>query len=83
MLFLVKQVHTPEHCPKDQGGTKTLYDAEVPGVKLDRVLGDFSRHTVYYLLEAEWLEDVQTFLEPGWGLCTSEVTPLSEEPIGG
>jgi hypothetical protein len=83
MLFLVKQMHTPEHCPKGQGGTKALYNAEAQGVKLDRVLGDFSRHTVYYLLEADWIEDVQKFLAPGWLLCTSDVIPLSEEPIGG
>jgi hypothetical protein len=82
LLFLVKQVHTPENCPKDRGGTGTLYNANVPGVKLDRVLGDFSRHTVYYLLEAEWVEDVQRFLGPGWTVCTSEVIPISEEPIG-
>ncbi len=83
MLFLVKQWHAPETCPKDNGGTKTLYNPEAPGVKLDRVMGDFSRHTIYYLLEADWLEDVQKFLEPGWGICTCEVIPLSEEPIGG
>jgi hypothetical protein len=83
VLFLVKQVHTPERCPKDEGGTKTLYDPEAPGVKVDRVMGDFSRHTVYYLIEADWLEDVQRFLLPGWSRCTSEVIPVSEEPIGG
>jgi len=81
MIFLVKQVHTPETCPKDRGGTKTLYNASAPGVKLDRILGDFSRHTVYYILEADWVEDVQKFLAPGWLQCTSEVIPLSEEPI--
>jgi hypothetical protein len=79
----VKQVHTPEHCPRDRGGTKTLYDPEAPGVKLERVLGDFSRHTVYYVLEADWIEDVQKLLAPGWVLCTSELIPASQEPIGG
>jgi hypothetical protein len=83
MLFLVKQVHTPDKCPKEAGGTKSLYDGDAPGVKLDRVLGDFSRHTVYYVLEADFVEDVQKFLAPGWLLCTSEVVPVSEEPIGG
>jgi hypothetical protein len=82
MLFLVKQTHAPEHCPSGHGGTKTLYDAEAEGVKLDRVLGDFSRHTVYYVLEAQWVEDVQKFLAPGWSICTSEVIPVSEAPIG-
>jgi hypothetical protein len=82
MLFLVKQVHSPEACPRGKGGTKTLYNEKAEGVKLDRVFGDFSRHTVYYILEAEWVEDVQKFLGPGWKTCTSEVIPVSEEPIG-
>ena len=82
MLFLVKQTHTPEKCPRNQGGTKNLYDATAPGVKLVRVFGDFSRHTVYYVLEAGLVEDVQKFLAPGWVLCTSEVIPVAEEPIG-
>jgi hypothetical protein len=81
MIFVVKQVHTPELCPAERGGTKTLYDASAPGVKLDRILGDFSAHTVYYILEADWVEDVQRFLAPGWLMCTSEVIPVSEEPI--
>ncbi len=79
MLFLVKQVHSPEHCTKNTGGLTTLYDAKAPGVKLQRVLGDFSRHTVYYLLEADRIEDVQAFLDPGWLLCTAEVIPVSAE----
>jgi hypothetical protein len=63
--------------------TGTLYDAAAAGVKLDRVFGDFSRHTVYYLLEADFVEDVQKFLAPAWAMCTSEVVPVSEEPLGG
>jgi hypothetical protein len=82
MLFLVKQTHAPENCPKGRGGTNTLYSAAAEGVKLDRVFGDFSRHTVYYVLEADWIEDVQKFLAPGWAICTTEVIPVSEEPIG-
>ncbi len=78
MLFLVNQVHAPEHCTKDRGGLGTLYDAHAP-VKVQRILGDFARHSVYYLLEAERLEDVQQFLDPGWMLCTSQVIPVSDE----
>ncbi len=81
MLFLVRQVHTPDHCPKDRGGSRTLYDAGTDGVKVERVLGDFANHTIYYLVEADSLEAVNRFLDPGWVHCTSEVTPVSEEPI--
>jgi len=77
MLFLVKQVHTPDRCPKDVGGTKTLYDAAAAGVRLDRVFGDFSRHTIYYLLEADFVEDVQKFLAPGWLSWTSPPSWIS------
>jgi len=83
MLFLVKQVHTPDRCPKDVGGTKTLYDAAAAGVRLDRVFGDFSRHTIYYLLEADFVEDVQKFLAPGWLSCTSEVIPCRRSRSAG
>ncbi len=82
MLFLVKQTHASDHCPKDRGGSTTLYDAGASGVKLERVLGDYARHTIYYLLEADRLEAVQNFLDPGWVHCTSEITPVAEEPIG-
>ncbi len=81
MLFLVEQAHTPDHCPKDRGGSTTLYDAGAVGVKLERVLGDYARHTIYYLLEADRLEAVQDFLDPGWLHCTSEIIPVSAEPI--
>lgn len=81
MFFLVKQVHTPDQCPKDRGGSTTLYDAGAAGVKLEQVLGDYARHIIYYLLEADRLEAVQDFLDPGWLQCTSEIIPVSPEPI--
>ncbi len=51
-------------------------------MKLERVLGDYSRHTIYFVLEADRLEAVQNFLDPGWAHCTSEITPVAEELIG-
>jgi hypothetical protein len=75
MQFLVKQVHTPEQCPKDRGGSTTLYDAGAPGVKLDRILGDFPRHVIYYLLEAERVEDVQKFLDRGGSIARRRSSP--------
>lgn len=55
MLFHITQVHTPEACPKDVGGSKTLYAPDVEGVKLRVVYGAFSHHVIYYLVEADSL----------------------------
>ena len=34
MLFHITQVHTPETCPKDEGGSNSLFNPNVPGLKL-------------------------------------------------
>lgn len=34
MLFHITQVHTPELCPRDEGGSNSLYDHTVPGIRL-------------------------------------------------
>ncbi len=34
MLFHIRQVHTPETCPRDEGGSNSLFNPNVPGVKL-------------------------------------------------
>ena len=81
MLFHITQIHTPEHCPKDKGGSKTLYNPNVEGVKLRAVYGAFSEHIIYYIVEADSLEVVHKFLDPGWMQCTCKITPVSEEPI--
>lgn len=81
MLFHVTQVHTPESCPKDVGGSRTLYDPNAQGVKLRAMYGAFAQHTIYYILEAESLQAVNKFLDPGWARCRGTVTPVSEEAI--
>ena len=81
MLFHITQVHTPENCPKDVGGSKTLYDPNVEGVKLRAMYGAFLQHVIYYIVEADSLETIHKFLGPGWTRCTCTVTPVSEEPI--
>ncbi len=81
MIFHITQVHTPESCPKDAGGSKTLYDPNVSGIKLKAMYGAFSEHVIYYIVEADNLEAVHKFLDPGWVRCTCTVTPVSEEPI--
>ena len=34
MLFMVTQVHTPETCPIDAGGSDVLFDENAEGVSL-------------------------------------------------
>ncbi len=81
MLLHITQIHTPERCPKDEGGSKILYDPNVEGVKLRAAYGAFSEHVIYYIVEADSLEAVHKFLDPGWTRCTSKITPVGEEPI--
>lgn len=81
MLFHITQTHTPENCPKNAGGSKTLYDAKAEGVRLRAMYGAFSQHVIYYIVEADSLEAVNKFLDPGWMRCMATVTPVSEEPI--
>ncbi|MBI2919253.1 MAG: hypothetical protein HYY01_14865 [Chloroflexi bacterium] len=81
MLFLITQTHTPEQCPKDAGGSKTLYDAAAEGIKLKAMYGAFADHIIYYVVEADSLSAVNKFLDPGWKRCKATVTPVSEEPI--
>ena len=81
MLFHITQKHTPELCPKDEGGSKCLYNPNVEGLKLRAVYGAFSEHVIYYIVEADSLHAVQQFLLPGFKRCTCSISPVSEEPI--
>jgi hypothetical protein len=81
MLFHITQTHTTENCPKDVGGSKTLYDPKVEGVKLRAMYGAFAQHVIYYIVEADSLEPIQKFLDPGFKRCTATITPVSEQPI--
>lgn len=81
MLFHIAQTHTPELCPRDAGGSKTLYDPKATGVKLLAMYGAFAEHTIFYIVEADDLAAVDKFLDPGWLRCTSKVTPVSSQPL--
>ena len=81
MLFHITQKHTPGTCPKDEGGSKVLYDQKAEGVKLRAIYGAFSEHVIYYIVEADDLAAIQQFLLPGFKRSTCKVTPVSEEPI--
>jgi len=81
MLFHITQTHTPGLCPKDAGGSRTLYDPKAKGVKLLAVYGAFAEHVIYYLVEAKDSKAIDEFLMPGFKRCTSKVTPVSEVPL--
>lgn len=81
MLFHITQSHTPDLCPKDEGGSKTLYDPSAGGVVLKAMYGAFAEHVIFYVVEAENIKAVNQFLMPGFKRCECEITPVSEEPI--
>lgn len=81
MLFLITQTHAPELCPKDEGGSKTLYDPKAKGVKLRAMYGAFAEHIIYYLVEADSQNAIHQFLLPVFKRCTCRITPVAEEPI--
>ena len=81
MLFHITQTHSPETCPKDEGGSKILYNPKVEGLTLRAMYGAFSEHVIYYIVEADNLAAIQQFLMPGFKRCTCKLSPVSEEPI--
>ena len=50
MLFHVTQVHTPATCPVGDGGSNSLFDATVDGVRLIGRYGANAEHTMYYIV---------------------------------
>ena len=81
MLFHITQVHTPEFCPRDHGGSNSLYDDSVDGLKLIGRYGANAQHTLFYVVEADDVNAVHRFLWPGFKICTSTITPVSEVPV--
>jgi hypothetical protein len=81
VLFHVTQVHAPESCPKNEGGSNSLFDADVPGVNVLGRYGANGQHTLFFIIEAEDVNAIHRFLWPGFSRCTSTVTPVSEVPV--
>jgi Domain of unknown function (DUF3303) len=81
MLFHVTQTHSPESCPKGEGGSNSLYDPTVKGVKLIGRYGANAEHKMFFILEADSADAIHKFLFPGFKRCTSVVTPVSEVPV--
>ncbi len=81
MLFMITQIHTPETCPKDVGGADVLIDKNAQGVTLKGRWGAWSHHTIWYLVEADSLDAIQRFVDPGMERCTCAIAPVGEAPI--
>ncbi|HET6626080.1 MAG TPA: DUF3303 family protein [Nocardioidaceae bacterium] len=81
MLFHITQVHSPELCPKDEGGSNSLFNPDVDGVTLIGRYGANAQHTLFYVIDADNVDAVQRFLWPGFKSCRSTVTPVSELPV--
>ncbi len=81
MLFHITQIHSPETCPLGEGGSNSLFDPNVEGVKLIGRYGANAEHTLFYIVEAEDWQALQRFLLPGFKRATCKITPVSEIPV--
>ncbi len=81
MLFHITQVHTPEACPRDEGGSNSLFNSDVTGLKLIGRYGANAQHTLFFIVEADDVNAIHKFLWPGFTKCTSTITPVSEVPV--
>ena len=80
MLFHIKQTHAPADCPYGKGGSKSLFDETVPGIKLLGYWLAFPQHTTFLVVETEEVANLQRFLAPGSSTCVAEITPVSDRP---
>jgi len=86
MLFHVEQFHTHETCPagnpelikKTYGKVVLPEHARKTGVKLLGAYADAPAHTVYFIVEADSVEKVGTFLLPLLKLGSAEITPVTD-----
>ena len=81
MLFHVEQVHLPENCPYGRGGSRSLHDTSVTGVKVVAIYGSFMEHKVFHIVEATDIDMLNKFLLPGMKVCTARITPVSEHAM--
>ncbi|MGH3510345.1 MAG: DUF3303 domain-containing protein [Nocardioidaceae bacterium] len=81
MLFHIEQAHAPADCPYGSGGSRSLHDASVDGVRVIGVYGAFTEHVIFLVIEADDLDAVHRFLLPGMKTCTTSITPVSDHPL--
>ena len=80
MLFHIKQTHAPADCPYGKGGSGKLFNRDAPGITMRGYWLAFPQHTLYFVVETDDVANLQAFLQPGTGVTTSEITPVSDRP---
>jgi hypothetical protein len=81
VLFHIKQSHAPADCPYGKGGSKSLFDAGSTDVRIVGYWLAFPQHTTYLVVETDDVAKLQAFLKPGAAVTTSEITPVSDQPV--
>lgn len=81
MLFHIKQSHTPENCPYQRGGSRSLQNHEAAGISVKAMYLDFPGHNIFMIVEANSVDALQQFLAPGVRTCTTEITPVATESV--
>ena len=84
MLFHITHVHTPETCPyhdkekaRDTFG-KMMANIEELGVRLVGAWVDAPAHTVYFVVEAESVQQIEELLAPGLKIGRADIRPISD-----
>ena len=81
MLFHIEQVHAPRDCPYGAGGSRSLHDSTVTGVRVVAIYGSFMQHVIYLIVEADDIDMLNKFLLPGMKVCTTKITPVSDHAL--
>ena len=81
MLFHIKQTHAPQDCPYGRGGSRSLFDGESKDVSIVGYWLSFPQHTTYLVVDTDDIKHLHAFLQPGASVTTSEITPVSDEPV--
>ena len=81
MLFHIKQSHAPRDCPYGKGGSTTLFDRDSETVKIVGFWLSYPEHTTYLVVETDDIDHLYAFLNPGAGITTCDITPVSDHPV--
>lgn len=76
MLFLVDQEHSPDNCPQRDGLPPDALYGEAEGIEVRFAVADVPGHRLVFLVEADSLDALHGFLEPGRTRATTSIAPV-------